>query len=122
MTNSSVQTPTDKNRDVSEPLTKKQRVNQSVIHIHKHQQRNPLLRFVRSVPYTVIDNLVPDYSLGESACAVFISIKYHLLYPSHVLRRMKEVGKEGNFQIKILLCLVSLGFMNCLSFFLFFWY
>lgn len=70
------------------------------IEVNEKQRGNPLLRFIRLVSWEFNKSIIPDYVMG-STCAIFISLKYHLLHPKHAERRIKEVGK--NFRLRILL-------------------
>lgn len=72
--------------------------------VNEKQKGNPLLKFIRIVPWTFAPDIIPDYVVG-STCAIFISIKYHVLHPKHAERRIREVGK--NFRLRVLLALVD---------------
>ena len=47
-----------------------------VLHVSLKQRGNPVLKFIRNVPYEFSD-IVPDYILGVNRCALFLSLKYH---------------------------------------------
>ena len=59
--------------------------------VSKKQRGNPLLSYVRNCPVAYDDGLVPDYSCGNKCIALFLSVKYHLLHPDYLGRRIKEV-------------------------------
>ena len=72
-----------------------------------------MLKLVRHVPYRFRAQQVPDYDLGNSACALFLDLKYHTQRPTHIQRRMREVGASdkagagGRWALKILICLAN---------------
>ncbi|KAH8093582.1 hypothetical protein JL720_4723 [Aureococcus anophagefferens] len=68
---------------------------------------NPLLKHLRNVAWRFEKKLVPDYVVGEKHCAVFISIRYHLLKPSYLSRRLAELKAE-TWRLRVLLCHVDL--------------
>lgn len=49
--------------------------------------------------------MLPDYVMGGQACALYLSIKYHLLHPEYILTRMRQLGSK--FNLSIVLCLVD---------------
>ena len=62
-----------------------------------------MLSCIRNVQWEMVADLVPDYVLGSSTCALFVSVKYHLLHPNYIIRRMKDVGR--NYRLRVLVCL-----------------
>eukprot|EP01112_Ceratiomyxa_fruticulosa_P012346 TRINITY_DN3412_c0_g1_i3.p1 TRINITY_DN3412_c0_g1~~TRINITY_DN3412_c0_g1_i3.p1 ORF type:complete len:361 (+),score=109.29 TRINITY_DN3412_c0_g1_i3:165-1247(+) len=73
--------------------------------IHQNQRKNPMLKHVKNVPFEV-GNIIPDYVLGETTCALFLSLKYHNLHPTYILDRIKEI--HGMYKLRILLVLVDI--------------
>ncbi|OEL36807.1 DNA excision repair protein ERCC-1 [Dichanthelium oligosanthes] len=70
-----------------------------------HRQRgNPLLKHIRNARWTFAD-VVPDYVLGQSSCALYLSIRYHLLHPDYLYYRIRELQK--NFRFRVILCHVD---------------
>uniref|UniRef100_A0A8C3WA12 DNA excision repair protein ERCC-1 n=1 Tax=Catagonus wagneri TaxID=51154 RepID=A0A8C3WA12_9CETA len=65
---------------------------------------NPVLRFVRNVPWEFGD-VLPDYVLGQSTCALFLSLRYHHLHPDYIHRRLQSLGKS--FALRVLLVQVD---------------
>ena len=45
-----------------------------------NQRGNPLLKSIRNVPWEYGD-IVPDYVMGHTCCALFLSLRYHNLNP-----------------------------------------
>lgn len=62
------------------------------------QKGNPLLKFIRNVPWEFSD-IVPDYVMGKTMCALFLSIKYHQLNPDYIHDRLKLLGNAYNLRV-----------------------
>jgi len=50
-------------------------VNPNAIFVSKRQEGNPVLKHIRNVRWQFAD-IIPDYQLGQNACAVFLSLRY----------------------------------------------
>ncbi len=37
------------------------------------------------------DPILPDYIIGDTICALYLSLRYHLLHPSYLLSRVSSV-------------------------------
>nr|KAF6406683.1 ERCC excision repair 1, endonuclease non-catalytic subunit [Molossus molossus] len=72
--------------------------------VSPRQRGNPVLKFVRNVPWEFGD-VVPDYVLGQSTCALFLSLRYHNLHPDYIHERLQSLGK--NFALRVLLIQVD---------------
>ncbi|XP_003406504.2 DNA excision repair protein ERCC-1 isoform X1 [Loxodonta africana] len=72
--------------------------------VSPRQRGNPVLKFVRNVPWEFGD-VVPDYVLGHSTCALFLSLRYHNLHPDYIHQRLQSLGK--NFALRVLLVQVD---------------
>ncbi|XP_039601893.1 DNA excision repair protein ERCC-1 [Polypterus senegalus] len=68
------------------------------------QRGNPILKFVRNVPWEFGD-IIPDYVLGQTTCALFLSLRYHNLNPNYIHDRLKQLGKA--FTLRVLLVQVD---------------
>ncbi|KAM8963021.1 DNA excision repair protein ERCC-1 isoform 1-T1 [Lycaon pictus] len=68
------------------------------------QRGNPVLKFVRNVPWEFGD-VLPDYVLGQSTCALFLSLRYHNLHPDYIHERLQSLGKS--FALRVLLVQVD---------------
>ncbi|CAN0050429.1 unnamed protein product [Laminaria digitata] len=75
------------------------------IQVHKRQEKNSILRHVRNVPFEITPGIKADFVFGPKACALFISLRYHLLYPNYLIQRIKELS--GLFTLRVLLCHVD---------------
>ncbi|XP_075896416.1 DNA excision repair protein ERCC-1 isoform X2 [Nelusetta ayraudi] len=76
----------------------------SSIIVSPRQRGNPILKFVRSVPWEFAD-VVPDYVLGQTTCALFLSLRYHNLNPNYIHDRLKLLGQS--FTLRVLLVQVD---------------
>eukprot|EP00252_Welwitschia_mirabilis_P008535 TRINITY_DN20440_c0_g1_i1.p1 TRINITY_DN20440_c0_g1~~TRINITY_DN20440_c0_g1_i1.p1 ORF type:complete len:408 (+),score=86.50 TRINITY_DN20440_c0_g1_i1:193-1416(+) len=77
---------------------------QNGIIVSRRQQGNPLLKHVRNVRWTFGD-ILPDYLLGANTCALYISLRYHLLHPDYIYYRIREL--QRNYRLRIVLCHVD---------------
>ncbi|XP_064436449.1 DNA excision repair protein ERCC-1 isoform X1 [Mirounga angustirostris] len=76
----------------------------SSIIVSPRQRGNPVLKFVRNVPWEFGD-VLPDYVLGQSTCALFLSLRYHNLHPDYIHERLQSLGKS--FALRVLLIQVD---------------
>nr|XP_057938370.1 DNA excision repair protein ERCC-1 [Doryrhamphus excisus] len=76
----------------------------SSIIVSPRQRGNPILKFVRSVPWE-FGEVVPDYVLGQTTCALFLSLRYHNLHPNYIHDRLKQLGHC--FTLRVLLVQVD---------------
>ncbi|XP_075910585.1 DNA excision repair protein ERCC-1 isoform X3 [Petromyzon marinus] len=72
--------------------------------VNPRQRGNPVLKFVRNVPWEIAD-VVPDYVMGQTSCALFLSLRYHNLNPNYVHERLKQLGQA--FDLRVLLVQVD---------------
>jgi DNA excision repair protein ERCC-1 len=77
--------------------------NSNAVLVSKSQHNNPVLKFVRNVPYEICDDLVCDYQLGASTCAIFLSLNFHKRYPEYIHGRIRELGRQ--YRLRLLLVL-----------------
>lgn len=90
-----------------------------VLSVSSKQRGNGVLNYIRNVPYKH-ENIVPDYIMSTTSCALFLSCKYHALHPQYIHRRIAEL--KTDFKLRIMLVLVdvednmaSLLFLNKLA-------
>ncbi|XP_036039282.1 DNA excision repair protein ERCC-1 isoform X2 [Onychomys torridus] len=76
----------------------------SSILVSPRQRGNPVLKFVRNVPWE-FSEVTPDYVLGQSTCALFLSLRYHNLHPDYIHERLQSLGKS--FALRVLLVQVD---------------
>jgi DNA excision repair protein ERCC-1 len=75
-----------------------------VVLVSRSQNGNPLLRHVRCVRWAFAD-VLPDFVLGDNACAVFVSLRYHLLHPKYLATKIASLQRA--FRLRAVLCLVD---------------
>ncbi|KAG6477585.1 DNA excision repair protein ERCC-1-like [Zingiber officinale] len=78
--------------------------NRNSILVSQRQKGNPLLKHVRNVRWMFAD-VVCDYFLGQSSCALYISLRYHLLHPDYLYYRIREL--QNNYKLRVVLCHVD---------------
>ncbi|CAA7403692.1 unnamed protein product [Spirodela intermedia] len=78
--------------------------NRNAILVSHRQKGNPLLKHIRNVKWVFAD-VVCDYLLGQNSCALYISLRYHLLHPDYLYYRIRELQK--NFKLRVVLCHVD---------------
>ncbi|XP_030961223.1 DNA excision repair protein ERCC-1 isoform X3 [Quercus lobata] len=78
--------------------------SRNAILVSHRQKGNPLLKHIRNVRWAFAD-IVCDYLLGQSSCALYLSLRYHLLHPDYLYYRIRELQK--NFKLRIVLCHVD---------------
>uniref|UniRef100_A0A1J3IP01 DNA excision repair protein ERCC-1 n=1 Tax=Noccaea caerulescens TaxID=107243 RepID=A0A1J3IP01_NOCCA len=76
----------------------------NAILVSNRQKGNPLLKHIRNVKW-VFSDIIPDYLLGQSTCALYLSLRYHLLHPDYLYFRIRELQK--NFKLRLVLCHVD---------------
>ncbi|XP_072389975.1 DNA excision repair protein ERCC-1 [Diabrotica undecimpunctata] len=68
--------------------------------VNPKQRGNPLLKAIHNVPWEYED-ITPDYEMGSTTCALFLSIRYHNLNPDYIHDRLKKLGQS--YQLRVLL-------------------
>lgn len=76
----------------------------STILVSPRQRGNPVLTSVRSVAWEYSD-IPADYVLGQSTCALFLSLRYHRLHPEYIYTRIR--GLQGRYRLRLLLAMVD---------------
>ena len=79
------------------------------IRVDFKQEKNPLLKYIHHVKYTLSNELLCDYILGNSSMCIgvlYVSLNYHILYPQYLACRMRELG-EG-YKVRLVLCYVNM--------------
>ena len=77
-----------------------------VLGVSTRQKGNPVLHHIRNVPFDYFD-MTPDYIMSSTSCALFLSLKYHRLYPDYIHRRLSELRTD--FKLRVLLVLVDVS-------------
>lgn len=72
--------------------------------VNPKQRGNPILKSIKNVPWEY-DEIVPDYQMGATTCALFLSLRYHNLNPDYIHDRLKLLGTM--FELRVLLVQVG---------------
>ena len=75
-----------------------------VLYVSTKQHGNPILPLIRNVPWSY-STMRPDYIFNSTSCALYISLKYHILYRNYIRTRISEL--KTDFTVRILLVLVD---------------
>lgn len=78
----------------------------SSILVNPRQKGNPVLNHIKSQPWEYTDKSEADYILGQTTCALFLSLKYHRLHPDYIYKRIRDLA--GKFALRIVLALVDI--------------
>uniref|UniRef100_A0A1B6EQ02 DNA excision repair protein ERCC-1 n=1 Tax=Cuerna arida TaxID=1464854 RepID=A0A1B6EQ02_9HEMI len=89
----------------SAPVLAKPSGSNSVL-VSPKQRGNPLLKSISNVPWEYDESIVPDYVMGRTTCALFLSLRYHNLKPDYINERLKQLGKQ--YDLRVLLVQVDL--------------
>jgi DNA excision repair protein ERCC-1 len=73
--------------------------------VNAKQRGNPILKHIRNVQWKFSDTLTPDYCMSRNSCAFYLSMKYHLLNPTYIHQRIKELGRA--YDLRVLLAFVD---------------
>ncbi|KAJ1622866.1 restriction endonuclease type II-like protein [Pavlovales sp. CCMP2436] len=73
--------------------------------VSERQRGNKVIECIRNVGWEYA-TIVPDYQLGQATVALFLSLRYHLLHPQYILRRVEELNR--GFTLCVILVLVDM--------------
>jgi DNA excision repair protein ERCC-1 len=82
-------------------------LSDGAIVVNPRQRGNPVVAQIRNVT-VVFEDLVPDYVVGASSCALFLSLKFHIGNPKYVFNRMQDVAASKGWTARHLLILVDI--------------
>ncbi|KAJ5304681.1 uncharacterized protein N7443_004341 [Penicillium atrosanguineum] len=77
----------------------------SAILVSTRQKGNPILNHIKLLPWEYAD-IPADYVIGTTACALFLSLKYHRLHPEYIYSRVRLLA--GKYQLRIVLVMVDI--------------
>lgn len=67
--------------------------NPNAITVSSRQRGNPVLKAIRNVQWQHGETTA-DYLISDSTCALYISLRYHLLHPDYLLARLRELNHQ----------------------------
>lgn len=82
------------------------RKTQSSILVSTRQKGNPVVDNIRAMPWEYAD-IPADFVLGQTTCALFLSLKYHRLHPEYIYSRIR--GLQGKYNLRIILTVVDIA-------------
>ncbi|XP_048450332.1 DNA excision repair protein ERCC-1, partial [Rhincodon typus] len=85
---------------LGEPSSSKAAPKQNSIVVSPRQRGNPILKFIRNVSWEFGD-VVPDYILGQTTCALYLSLRYHSLNRDYIHHRLRGLGQA--YALRVLL-------------------
>mmetsp|Transcript_49 Transcript_49/g.67 ORF Transcript_49/g.67 Transcript_49/m.67 type:complete len:318 (-) Transcript_49:260-1213(-) len=80
------------------------KVGPNQIQVSFRQKGNSVLNHIKNVSWAYVD-IIPDFILGQGTAALFLSVRFHLLHPQYLPRRLAELRRD--FRLRLLLCLVD---------------
>ncbi|RAL16528.1 DNA repair protein RAD10 [Aspergillus homomorphus CBS 101889] len=78
----------------------------SAILVSTRQKGNPILNHIKIVPWEYAD-IPADYVIGNTTCALFLSLKYHRLHPEYIYSRIRQLA--GKYLLRIVLVMVDIA-------------
>ncbi|KAL5334436.1 restriction endonuclease type II-like protein [Aspergillus crustosus] len=77
----------------------------TAILVSTRQKGNPILNHIKLLPWEYAD-IPADYVIGNTTCALFLSLKYHRLHPEYVYSRIRQLA--GKYLLRVLLIIVDI--------------
>ncbi|KAF2428825.1 putative mating-type switch/DNA repair protein Swi10/Rad10 [Tothia fuscella] len=87
------------------PQDLRARTGPSNIIVSTRQKGNPILKEIKNSAWEYGD-IDPDYILGVTTCALFLSLKYHRLHPEYIYGRIRAL--QGRWNLRVLLVMVDI--------------
>ncbi|ORX56374.1 DNA repair protein rad10 [Hesseltinella vesiculosa] len=78
----------------------------NTILVNPAQQKNPILRCIHNVPYEFDDGVKCDYVVGATTGVLYLSLRYHRLYPNYIYGRIAALSRM--YLLRVLLVLVDI--------------
>ncbi|KAK4509642.1 uncharacterized protein ATC70_006944 [Mucor velutinosus] len=63
----------------------------NTILVNPTQQKNPILKHVHNVPWEPSEAIKMDYVVGQTTGVIYLSLRYHRLYPTYIYDRLNNV-------------------------------
>jgi DNA excision repair protein ERCC-1 len=73
--------------------------------VSTRQKGNPILNHIKLLPWEYAD-IPADFVIGTTACALFLSLKYHRLHPEYIYSRIRLLA--GKYNLRIVLVMVDI--------------
>lgn len=66
--------------------------------INRRQENNPVLKYVRNVPYEWSGEIRPDFLCGPKCGVLYLTLKWHKLHPAYLETRCNDLNQ---FEMKV---------------------
>lgn len=73
----------------------------NAIQVKKCQAQNDVLKKFSRCRYTFAD-IEPDFVVGRTACALYLSLRYHAQNPNYIYERINKLGSKYDLRILLL--------------------
>eukprot|EP00736_Rhodelphis_marinus_P010068 Rmarinus@m.11510 len=73
--------------------------------VSPRQKGNPLLSHLKNVRWMFVEGIQPDYVMSPTSCALFLSLRYHLLNPNYLRNRISRLPRHT--PLRVLLCYID---------------
>lgn len=87
------------------PSTIKRSTGGNAIFVHPKQHKNPILEHIRNVPWEPSEQIKVDYVVGQTTGVLYLSLRYHRLYPNYIYDRLADT--KNLYVTRILLVYVD---------------
>lgn len=78
----------------------------NIILANSNQSKNPLIKNLQNVRVVFNDSISPaHFLLYDSCCAIFLSLKYHVIHPNYIYDRINDL--QNRYQLKLLLVMID---------------
>ncbi|KAF0993102.1 hypothetical protein HZS_7166 [Henneguya salminicola] len=72
--------------------------------VNRNQEKNPVLKHIRNVPWCFSDGIKTDFMIGQGVGVYFISMKYHNIYQNYIHDRLKDHRNIYRLCILLVVC------------------
>lgn len=73
------------------PAVRKVGSSLNTILVNPSQQKNPILKHIHNVAWEPSESIKVDYVVGQTTGVIYLSLRYHRLYPTYVYDRLAAV-------------------------------
>jgi len=75
--------------------------------VNKSQRGNPVLNHITHVWWEYADGIRPDYVMGKTTCALYLSLRYHATKPRYLFERIREL--RADYRLRVVLVQLDRG-------------
>lgn len=82
--------------------------DEKTILANPRQKDNPLIKHLsKAVAVEYTEDIRADFVFGRGQCGVFLSLKYHNLYPNYIYDKIKSIG--SGYPLKVIILLIDIA-------------